>query len=193
MINKYFFRHKRNELHVINDTSLSLPDKGLITILGESGSGKTTLLNVIGGLDGYDSGELIIDLKEAYKFKTNFPKGDSRGISKMEIFCYDLMLLEKNSKEKNIDFLIHDSELFSDVDSRQVAKAIQLAETKCTKHNLQYIFTMNSDELAITLLKIETALLLRIKYLLSFLYCSLGGNLGSNSFGATSFINIQNP
>ena len=102
------------------------------------------------------NGELIIDLKEAYKFKTNFPKGDSRGISKMEIFCYDLMLLEKNSKEKNIDFLIHDSELFSDVDSRQVAKAIQLAETKCTKHNLQYIFTMNSDELEKIKLELPT-------------------------------------
>ena len=66
-LNKYFFRHKRNELHVINDTSLSLPNKGLITILGESGSGKTTLLNVIGGLDGYDSGELIIEGKKITK------------------------------------------------------------------------------------------------------------------------------
>ena len=93
------------------------------------------------------SGELIIDLKEAYDFKINFPKNDSRGISKMEIFCYDLMLLEKNSKERNIDFLIHDSEIFSDVDSRQVAKALQLVQNKCNKYNLQYIFTLNSDEL----------------------------------------------
>ena len=93
------------------------------------------------------SGELIINLKEAYDFKIKFPKNDSRGISKMEIFCYDIMLLERNSKEKNIDFLIHDSEIFSDVDSRQVAKALQLAQNKCNKHNLQYIFTLNSDEL----------------------------------------------
>ena len=92
------------------------------------------------------TGELIIDLKEAYNFKINFPKGDSRGVGKMEIFCYDLMLLEKNSKEKNIDFLIHDSEIYSDVDSRQVAKAIELASRKCGD-NLQYIFTLNSDEL----------------------------------------------
>lgn len=92
------------------------------------------------------NGELIIDLKEAYNFKINFPKGDSRGVSKMEIFCYDLMLLEKNSTDKNIDFLIHDSELFSDVDARQVAKAIELANNKCC-NKLQYIFTLNSDEL----------------------------------------------
>ena len=92
------------------------------------------------------NGELIIDLKEAYDFKINFPKGDSRGVSKMEIFCYDLMLLEKNSVDKNIDFLIHDSEIFSDVDSRQVAKAFQLVLKKCGE-NLQYIVTLNSDEL----------------------------------------------
>lgn len=93
------------------------------------------------------SGELIINLKEAYKFDINFPKNDSRGISKMKIFCYDFMLIEKNSSEKNIDFLIHDSEIFTDVDSRQVSKAFQLAKNKCEQNDLQYIFTMNSDEL----------------------------------------------
>lgn len=50
-LNKYYFKGKRNELHVIDNTSLELPDVGLISILGPSGSGKTTLLNVIGGLD----------------------------------------------------------------------------------------------------------------------------------------------
>ena len=50
-LNKYFNKGKQNEIHVINDTSLELPEKGLVTLLGDSGSGKTTLLNVIGGLD----------------------------------------------------------------------------------------------------------------------------------------------
>ena len=50
-LNKYYNKGKVNELHVINETSLELPDKGLISFLGPSGSGKTTLLNVIGGLD----------------------------------------------------------------------------------------------------------------------------------------------
>ncbi len=57
-ISKYFNKGKSNEIHVINNTTLDLPDKGLITLLGESGSGKTTLLNVIGGLDKYESGEI---------------------------------------------------------------------------------------------------------------------------------------
>ena len=50
--------YKSNKLTSINNTSLKLPDKGLITLLGPSGSGKTTLLNVIGGLDSFDSGKI---------------------------------------------------------------------------------------------------------------------------------------
>lgn len=50
-INKYFYKGKENEIHVISNTSLELPNNGLISFLGSSGSGKTTLLNVIGGLD----------------------------------------------------------------------------------------------------------------------------------------------
>ncbi|MDB8542759.1 ABC transporter ATP-binding protein/permease [Turicibacter sanguinis] len=45
----------------LNDVSLNLRDNGLVAILGPSGSGKTTLLNIIGGLDHYDSGDLIIN------------------------------------------------------------------------------------------------------------------------------------
>ncbi len=60
-INKYFYKNKSNQIHVINDTSIEFGDKGLIALLGNSGSGKTTMLNVIGGLDKWQSGSLIID------------------------------------------------------------------------------------------------------------------------------------
>lgn len=45
----------------LNDVSLNLRDNEFVAILGPSGSGKTTLLNIIGGLDRYDSGDLIIN------------------------------------------------------------------------------------------------------------------------------------
>lgn len=41
--------------------SLKFPDKGMVFLLGKSGSGKSTLLNVLGGLDKYDGGEIIIN------------------------------------------------------------------------------------------------------------------------------------
>ena len=50
-LNKFYNKNKSNEIHVINDVTLELPNQGLVAFLGASGSGKTTLLNVIGGLD----------------------------------------------------------------------------------------------------------------------------------------------
>ena len=60
-VNKTYNKHRANEIRAINDTTIDLPDKGLVTFLGESGCGKTTLLNAIGGLDRVDSGEIWLD------------------------------------------------------------------------------------------------------------------------------------
>ena len=45
----------------LNDVSISFRDNEFVAILGPSGSGKTTLWNVMGGLDHYDSGDMIVD------------------------------------------------------------------------------------------------------------------------------------
>lgn len=45
----------------LDDVSVTLRDNEFVAVLGPSGSGKTTLLNIIGGLDHYDSGDLVID------------------------------------------------------------------------------------------------------------------------------------
>ncbi len=49
--------------------SLNFRDNEFVAILGPSGSGKTTLLNIIGGLDRYDSGDLIINGITTRKYK----------------------------------------------------------------------------------------------------------------------------
>lgn len=53
----------------LNHVSLNLRDNEFVSILGPSGSGKTTLLNIIGGLDRYDSGDLIINGISTKKYK----------------------------------------------------------------------------------------------------------------------------
>ncbi len=63
-LNKYYNRHKKNEIHVINNTSLELGNTGLVALLGPSGCGKTTLLNAIGGLDKVTSGKIYINGKK---------------------------------------------------------------------------------------------------------------------------------
>ena len=70
-LNKYFNRGKKNEIHVINNTSLELPDNGLIALLGPSGCGKTTLLNAIGGLDKPNSGEIFINGKRLTRISSS--------------------------------------------------------------------------------------------------------------------------
>ena len=53
----------------LDDVSLNLRDNEFVAILGPSGSGKTTLLNIIGGLDRYDEGDLIINGISTKKYK----------------------------------------------------------------------------------------------------------------------------
>lgn len=55
--------------HALKNVDLSFRKNEFVAILGPSGSGKTTLLNIIGGLDRYDSGDLIINGKSTKKFK----------------------------------------------------------------------------------------------------------------------------
>ncbi|MDD3453070.1 MAG: ABC transporter ATP-binding protein/permease [Bacilli bacterium] len=70
-VEKYFNKNKKNEIHVINNTSLILDNNGLVALLGNSGSGKTTLLNVIGGLDKINKGKIYINNKKITRFRTS--------------------------------------------------------------------------------------------------------------------------
>ncbi|UIK35081.1 ATP-binding cassette domain-containing protein [Lactobacillus amylovorus] len=55
--------------YALDDVTISFRDQEFVAILGPSGSGKTTMLNVIGGLDRYDKGDLIINGKSTKNFK----------------------------------------------------------------------------------------------------------------------------
>ena len=70
-IQKIYKKYVTGDLEqtALNGVSLNLRDNEFVAILGPSGSGKTTLLNVIGGLDRYDSGDLIINGISTKKYK----------------------------------------------------------------------------------------------------------------------------
>ena len=55
---KYYNKGKSNQLHVMDNVTLELPEQGLVAIFGRSGCGKTTLLNTVGGLDKIASGSI---------------------------------------------------------------------------------------------------------------------------------------
>lgn len=69
--NKFFNKNKKNQIHVINNTSIKFEEAGLVAILGESGCGKTTFLNTIGGLDKLNSGSIYLNGKRITPTSSN--------------------------------------------------------------------------------------------------------------------------
>lgn len=67
-ITKVYRPKKGVPVKALDNVSLKIQSKGMVFILGKSGSGKSTLLNIIGGLDRYDHGELIIKGKSSKDF-----------------------------------------------------------------------------------------------------------------------------
>lgn len=68
-LKKIYSTKKGVKVNALDDVSVRLPDTGMVFILGKSGSGKSTLLNVLGGLDNFDSGEIIIKGQSSKEFK----------------------------------------------------------------------------------------------------------------------------
>lgn len=76
-------------------------------------------------------------------------RGDSRGIGNMVIFCLDLTIAVIARRHgRGPDFLVHDSHLFDGVDDRQIAAALTLAAEIAEEEGMQYIVSLNSDDLS---------------------------------------------
>ena len=70
-LNKIYRSKMRAKCHALKNINLTLPDSGLVFVLGKSGSGKSTLLNLIGGLDSITSGNIIVNGNDITKFSEN--------------------------------------------------------------------------------------------------------------------------
>jgi uncharacterized protein YydD (DUF2326 family) len=98
----------------------------------------------------YDEpGKFIIDpTVNGPKFEFDIPGKKSTGKTKMQIFCFDMMLMSLWANEHyRPKLLIHDSIIFDGVDERQIAKALVLGAEMAERYNFQYIVTMNSDDM----------------------------------------------
>lgn len=100
----------------------------------------------------YDEpGELIVGQSKGVaglSIETDIVGKKSGGKSHMQVFCFDWLLVEASLKQgKFPGFLVHDSHIFDGVDGRQIGLALELAHKKCEELGVQYIVTMNSDDL----------------------------------------------
>lgn len=103
-VNKYFNRHKKNEIHVINNISLDFSDSGMVALLGPSGCGKTTLLNAIGGMDSIKSGKIYVNGKKISS-KINYKVDKIRNLNIGYIF-QDYKLVDNLSVFDNVKLVL---------------------------------------------------------------------------------------
>lgn len=94
-------------------------------------------------------GELAISANEqGLRFLPSIPSSQSAGVMSMQIFCFDFTVASLcRSRGMGPGFLIHDSHLYEPVDGRQFARAIRIGAEYAEEIGIQYIVTLNSDEL----------------------------------------------
>jgi uncharacterized protein YydD (DUF2326 family) len=86
--------------------------------------------------------------EKSLRIDPHIDSDSSAGISSMVIFCFDLTVsVLAHRAGRAPDFLVHDSHLFDGVDDRQLAAALTLAADVTAREGLQYIVTLNSDNL----------------------------------------------
>lgn len=113
---------KGEEVKALNNISLKLPDTGMVFILGKSGSGKSTFLNVIGGLDSFDSGEIIINNRS------------SKGFSQSDFDSY---------RNTYIGFIFQEYNILDDISVRKNIKiALELQGKKSTEEEINHVLEL---------------------------------------------------
>ena len=132
-LNKYYNRHKRNQIHVIDNTSLELPDRGLIALLGPSGCGKTTLLNAIGGLDKVNNGKIYINNKKITTINT-YRKDKLRNLQVGYIF-QDYKLIDNKSVYDNVSMVLR---MIGIKDKKEIKKRVEYILTRLGMYRYRY-------------------------------------------------------
>jgi uncharacterized protein YydD (DUF2326 family) len=94
-------------------------------------------------------GQLAISANEqGLRFLPTMPSSQSAGVMSMQSFCFDFTMASLcRSRGMGPGFLIHDSHLYEPVDGRQFARALRIGAEYAKELGIQYIVTLNSDEL----------------------------------------------
>lgn len=103
-LKKSYKSKKGSNTAALKGINLKFPDKGLVFILGKSGCGKSTFLNMLGGLDAFDDGEIVINGKSSKDFSTS--DFDSYRNTYLGFVFQEFNIIETFTIEKNIELAL---------------------------------------------------------------------------------------
>lgn len=99
-LHKYYHNFAHKPLHVINDTTIEIPETGIIAVVGASGAGKTSLINAISGLDSFKSGTIEFDGVSINHYRTSI--ADKMRMKNYGFIFQNYYLLEKQTVYENV-------------------------------------------------------------------------------------------
>lgn len=117
-LNKTYREKGCTDVPALKGVSFDLPEKGMVFILGKSGCGKSTLLNVLGGLDNFDGGDVIIDGRSMKDFSAK--DTDRHRNEKVGFVFQENNLLDEYTVERNVGLAV---ELQSEKDGGDLVAA----------------------------------------------------------------------
>ena len=103
-LTKIYTSKNAKECVALDNVSFSLPDKGMVFVLGKSGSGKSTFLNMLSGLDKMTSGDIIADGNKFSTFTEN--DYDNYRNSYLGFIFQDFCLIDKMTIYKNVEMAL---------------------------------------------------------------------------------------
>lgn len=154
-LHKYYNKGKQNEIHVINGTTLSLPERGFVCILGESGSGKTTLLNTMGGLDDFKQGSLSIAGETLQHYSSS--KIDKIRTKHCAYIFQNYYLLQEHTVEYNIHLALDMYTLSEEEKQSRIDYVLQAVDMqKYKKRVVSYLSGGQQQRIAIARALVKT-------------------------------------
>ena len=103
-LSKIYTSGKGVKVTALNGVSLSLPERGMVFVIGKSGSGKSTLLNILGMLDKFDGGDMLVDGRSVKEFSEK--ESDAYRSSRVGFVFQEYDLLEDYTVRSNVELAL---------------------------------------------------------------------------------------